>query len=199
MIIGFVGNEHVGKDTAATHLIKAYNFRKYSLADPIKDIAKTVFCWNENHINGKLKDEVDDETGIKPREFFKWIGTEIFQYAIHEKFPNLKIKNRCMWSNCMKQYIEIYGNNSNIVIPDIRFKHEAEELIKCGGYLIYIDRTSEYSDNYEIIELINETNPETDKPWIFEIVDNNGSYDDFYKNLDNLINKINCKKIACLD
>ena len=88
MIIGLVGNEHVGKDTIANYLCKIYNFRKYSLADPIKEIAHTVFNWSEHQLNGKLKDNLDEETGIVPREFFKWIGTDVFQYAIHEKFQN---------------------------------------------------------------------------------------------------------------
>lgn len=195
MIIGLVGNEHVGKDTAANYLMKHYNFRKYSLADPIKEISHIIFGWNQSHLNGKLKDHIDPNYGISPREFFKWFGTDVFQFALHEKFPNLKIEKRNIWSNCMKQFIEIYSNNSNIIIPDIRFKHEAQELIKAGGYLIYINRDSEYSDNYEINELLNKSNPDTDEPWVYDIIDNNGSYDEFYKSIETTLKNIQ-KNIA---
>ena len=195
MIIGLVGNEHVGKDTIANYLAKIYNFRKYNLADPIKEIAHTVFGWGQNQLNGKLKDNINEETGIIPREFFKWLGTEVFQYAIHEKFPELKINERCIWANCMKQFIEIHGNNSHIVITDIRFKHEADMLIKSGGLLLYIDRESTYSDNYEIKELLNEVNPDTDENWIYDSIDNNSGYDELYRNIDLIIKKINNKKI----
>jgi hypothetical protein len=190
MIIGLVGNEHVGKDTIANYLCKIYNFRKYSLADPIKEIARIVFGWSEHQLNGKLKDNLDDTTGIVPREFFKWLGTDVFQYAVHDKFPELKIDERCVWSNCMRQFIESHCNTSHIVIPDIRFKHEADELLKAGGYLIYVERDSSFSDNYEINDLINETNPSTDEPWIFDIIDNNGGYDELYANIENIIMKI---------
>lgn len=190
MIIGLVGNEHVGKDTIANYLYKEYNFRKYNLADPIKEISKKLFGWSDNKLNGKLKDKIDKETGIIPRDFFKWFGTEIFQYSIHNKFPNLKINNRCMWANCMKQFIEIYGNNSNIVITDIRFIHEADILIKSGGLLIHINRNSISSDNYEINTLIKNINPYNNKPWIFDKIDNNGTYDDLYKKIQKIINNM---------
>ena len=191
MIIGLVGHEHVGKDTIANYLCKDYNFRKYSLADPIKEIAQIIFGWtNQEQLNGKLKDKIDPETGIIPREFFKWLGTDIFQYAIHSKFPELKIDERKIWASCMRQFITIHSNNSHIVIPDIRFKHEAEELIKCGGHLVYVERDSEFSDNYEIDELLNEINKDTNEPWIFDTVYNDKTYDDLYENIQVLLDKI---------
>lgn len=195
MIIGLVGNEHVGKDTVANYLCKEYNFRKYSLADPIKQISHELFGWNQNQLNGKQKDQIDEETGIIPREFFKWFGTDIFQYELHKKFPELKISERKIWANCMKQFIEIHCHDSNIVVPDIRFKHEAEELIKAGGSLIYIDRESTFSDTYEIIDLVNKINPDTEKPWIFDVINNNDSYDVLYEKIDKLIYSIKRKNL----
>jgi hypothetical protein len=199
MIIGLVGNEHVGKDTIANYLCKIYNFRKYSLADPIKEISRIIFGWSEHQLNGKLKDNLDSVTGIIPREFFKWLGTDIFQYEIHKKFKELNITERCIWANCMKQFIEVHSNLSHIVIPDIRFKHEADELLRAGGYLIYVERESTFSDNYEIIDLINETNPTTNKPWIFDIIDNNSGYDELYANIEVIINKIKKINIALMN
>lgn len=199
MIIGLVGNEHVGKDTIANYLCKIYNFRKYSLADPIKEIARIVFGWSDHQLNGKLKDNLDTTSGIVPREFFKWLGTDIFQYAIHDKFTELNIKERCIWANCMKQFIEIHANNSHIVIPDIRFKHEADELLRAGGYLIYVERESTFSDNYELNDLIHKTNPTTDKPWIFDVIDNNGGYDELYENIENIITKIKKNNLTILN
>ena len=183
-------------------MCKIYNFRKYNLADPIKDIANIIFNWDENKLNGKLKDMPDEKTGIVPREFFKWIGTDIFQYAIHEKFPQLNIPERNIWVNCMKEFIEDHSNLHHIVISDIRFKHEADALIESGGYLIYIDRNSEYSDSYEISELLNDSNKKTGQSWIFRMIDNNETYDHFFKQLDNLvedIKEINIKKTLEMD
>lgn len=193
MIIGLVGNEHVGKDTVANYLKDVYNFRKYSLADPIKNISQTLFGWTNEQLYGDKKDVIDAESGIIPREFLKWIGTDIFQFKIHEKFPELKINNRCFWANCMKHFIETHSSSSHIVVSDVRFKHEAEIIIDAGGFLIYIDRDGSdlnSSDNYEIQDLINEYHPINNKPWIFDVIDNNETIEDLEKNIDNVLNNI---------
>lgn len=191
MIIGLVGNEGSGKDLIAGYMRKCYNFRQYCLADPIKNIAYEVFGWDKDKLYSKDKDQVDPITGIKPREFLKWLGTDIFQYEIHKKFPNLKISERCIWANCMKQYIEIHSHNSHIVISDVRFKHEANTILKAGGYLIYVDRiNTNPSHTYEILELLNETNPDTDRQWIYDTIDNNGTYNELYKNVDSLLKNL---------
>ena len=186
MIIGLIGDERSGKDTVANYLKKEYNFRKYALSEPIKQMGRNIFGWNDEQLYGDEKDKVDIVTGIKPRDFFKWIGTEIFQYDIHTKFPSYKIKKRCTWANVMKKFLEIHSNNSHIVVTDIRFKHEAEILLDSGGFLLYVDNeNTKPSDNYEIIDLLNKTNKKTNNAWVFDTIDNNNvSIDELYHNID---------------
>ena len=72
MIIGLIGNQRTGKDTVADYLVSNYNFKKYSFADPIKEVSKKIFNWTDNQCNGSSKDILDVESGIVPRDFFQW-------------------------------------------------------------------------------------------------------------------------------
>jgi hypothetical protein len=186
MIIGLIGDERSGKNTVANYLHDKYNFRTYALSEPIKQMGRNIFGWSDEQLYGDEKDKVDIVTGIKPREFFKWIGTTIFQYDIHSRFPEYKVNKRCTWANVMKKYLEIHSNNSHIVVTDIRFKHEAEILVDSGGYLVYIDNeNTNPSDNYEILDLLNKTNKKTKDAWVFDTIDNNNiTLQELYKNVD---------------
>lgn len=52
MIIGICGNAGVGKDTSADHLVAKHRFRKVSLADPLKRIARDVYAFTEEQLWG---------------------------------------------------------------------------------------------------------------------------------------------------
>jgi hypothetical protein len=178
MYIGIIGCERVGKDTFADILVCEYGFKKYSMADPIREIAQVIFPhWQQLGVD---KDLIDSQTGIRPRDFMKWIGTDIFQLAFHTRFPDSEISPRCMWSSICGNRIRS-DPSANWVIPDIRFKHEAEELIQLGGTLInlYSDYTNE-----------NESQSSYDIPYILS----NFKYESICNNktdgMDSLKNKI---------
>ena len=90
IIIGLVGVERSGKDTIADYLVANHNFKKHNMANPIREIAKIMFNWTTDLLTGPAKDIVDPITGIKPRDFFTWFGTDIAQFAIYEQFPALE-------------------------------------------------------------------------------------------------------------
>ena len=154
MIIGLVGRERVGKDTFADILVAKYGFKKHSMADPIRDIAYMLFPhWQSPQIN---KDAVDLVSGIRPRDFMKWLGTDVFQLAFHQKFPDVAIPDRSIWSSICAQRITADSPDSNWVIPDIRFKHEAEQIAQLGGIFINLvncasdDFTNSEQSSYDI-------------------------------------------------
>jgi hypothetical protein len=146
MIIGLIGNTRVGKDTLANYLVNNYGFIKFSFADKIKKIAAEIFDWDYNTLQGDGKDNIDYETGIKPREFYKWFGTDIMQFDFDNEFTNHNIPKRAIWAYSLmkkiKKELNLYSNK-NIVITDFRFKHEYDLFIK-------------YFDNIKFILLINQ-------------------------------------------
>jgi len=143
MIIGLVGRERVGKDTFADILVAKYGFKKHSMADPIREMAYMLFPhWQSSEIN---KDDVDSVSGIRPRDFMKWLGTDVFQIAFHQRFPSVAIPDKSIWSGICAQRIIADSPDSHWVIPDIRFKHEAVQIAKLGGIFInLVDGENQY-------------------------------------------------------
>lgn len=150
MIIALVGAEQVGKDTFADILVKEYGFKKHSMADPIRDISNVVFpgWFKSNKDNGLEfvvdKDKVEPNTGICPREFMKWLGTEIFQVEFHKRFPKSSIPERSIWSEMCANKITRYQEQTNWIVPDVRFKHEAYKLAQLGCHFINLVPSTEY-------------------------------------------------------
>lgn len=171
IIIGIIGAEGAGKDTLADHLVSKYGFVKYSMAQPIKEIARIMFGWSDELLHGRSKDAVDPVTGIKPRDFYKWFGTDIAQHDMHSRFPDLSIPPREIWVHSMKAFVAkkikstqpntrriyispesapyypvlraIRNNPVRIIIPDIRFLHEARAIRELGGILIHLTTSSQ--------------------------------------------------------
>lgn len=142
MIIGLMGSKKSGKSTVADYLVKNFNFTKYSFAKPLKEGLKHFFGFTEEQLyNTKEKERIDERYGSSPREFMQWFGTQLLQFIIpnSELAPNLK--NRNHWSNRFKDwYNENKENVHNIVIDDLRFKHEYEVIRELGGYSVLIIR-----------------------------------------------------------
>jgi len=143
MIIALIGAERVGKDVFADILVNEYGFHKHSMADPIREIAQVIFPGWFNYTVGKNpefvvdKDCVEPSTGICPRDFMKWLGTDIFQLEFHQRFPGVNIKPRSIWSTiCANKITSGCERAENWVIPDVRFKHEASQLAQLGCIFI---------------------------------------------------------------
>ena len=99
MIIGFLGNKRVGKDTAANFLINKYNFIRYAFGDPVKDVAKAMFNFSEDQLYGDKKEIIETIWNITPRRAFQVIGTDFAQYSIYNSLPELEqnIKKKTFW------------------------------------------------------------------------------------------------------
>lgn len=160
LLIGFVGVERSGKDTIADYLVRQHGFKKYSLASPIREIGKIMFGWSDEQVAGSEKDIVESKTGIKPRDFLTWFGTQICQFEIYDRFPELKnsIPPRTIWANMMDKFVKDNISTIPIVITDIRFKHEADIFKELGGLLFHISRrdmeSPEQLSKYDLSYLI---------------------------------------------
>lgn len=219
LIIGLIGQKRVGKDTVAS-IIKKYfgnrdgngdgnrdgdgNVFTYALADPIKDIARIMFNFEENQLYGHEKDVIDSKWGIKPRDFFEKFGTEIMQYDIYNYLPGLKdtIPERKFWVLSLLNKLKHHDNNSIIIITDIRGLHELEEIQKLNSY---------NNNKVKFIKIIRDVNilyniptPQTHITHITQIeaglipnnfidyhIHNNGSLTDLENQTIQIINDIN--------
>ncbi len=144
MLIAFLGKKSSGKDTAADFLIKNDNYIKYVFADPLKKGIQAFFNLSDDQLyNEKLKEIIDPRWGVSPRKLLQTIGTDIFQYLIHDLLPNLKGEKRNHWVTLFKEwYLEELNKNPNmnVVIADARFTHEIKAIKELGGKVFKIVR-----------------------------------------------------------
>jgi len=148
MIIGIVGKKLSGKDTCADYLVKNYGFIKLSFAEPLKRMCKEGFDFSEEQVNGKLKETIDPDWGITPREILQWLGTEIFRQDIQKILPNI---GENFWIHLLDRKIKkILEQNpkQNIVIADVRFENEIKFIKNMNGHIIKIIRNNIEQTNY---------------------------------------------------
>ena len=193
LLIGIVGQNRAGKDTLAQYLVENYQFRQYSLAQPIKDIARILFNFNEDQLEGNAKEKIDDEWGISPRQFFQQFGTEIMQKDIYNYLPGLKqkIPIKTFWISKTIKNIQNDRTNGQLkhVIADVRFLHEANQILEMGGYLIKIERPSK--------EEIKENNDFNDIISICPIADETHIRETLHHESQTQVNDIEDKKVYC--
>lgn len=130
LIIGVSGQARHGKDTIADYLVKTYGFQKFLIAEPIKEICRTIFSFNQEQLYGDLKETFDPRWNVRPRECLQFIGTELFRQQIKQLLPEIGSK---IWikSLCEKLRGVISSDPAIlIVISDLRFEDECSELQK---------------------------------------------------------------------
>ena len=125
MIIALTGKKGCGKDTVANYLCEKYGFVNYGFADPIKEVGKIVFGFNDEQLEGCLKDTMDNFWGISPREFFQNFGTGIAQFEFPKYFPNMYRNNdkRVIWVKVFEiWYLKKINENPDLKVVISRLR-----------------------------------------------------------------------------
>jgi dephospho-CoA kinase len=150
-IIAICGEKRSGKDVLANYIAHKYGYTKLAFADPLKNIVKLIFDFNDIQVgideincNGTEKDTIDERWGISPRQALQFFGTEIFQNNIQQLIPNI---NKDFFANSLINKIK---DNHTYVISDIRFLHEYEKLKNYDLTIIRISRPTNFfnTDNH---------------------------------------------------
>lgn len=135
LVIGITGKARHGKDTFAKYLkqgldiylLNSANVQIIRLSDPLKDMAKKAFLWDDDTIENK-KDEIDKNYGISPRQVLQTLGTEWGQFTLSVYSPEFaSTTGRKLWIKNILSRIK----NSDIdiaIVPDVRFVHEHKEF-----------------------------------------------------------------------
>lgn len=162
-LIGIIGKAGSGKDTIGDHIKKTYNGVGYAFADPIKEITRTLFLFDNEQLYGSKKEVVDERWGITPRESFQKIGTNIMQFAIYGFLPGLidNVPVRQFWVHHFKLWYNDFiskpeNNDKIIVVTDVRFPHEADIIKELNGLLIKVYRP-DLNINTEVYQHSSET------------------------------------------
>tara|TARA_Y100000389_G_scaffold141853_1_gene139771 strand:+ start:135 stop:701 length:567 start_codon:yes stop_codon:yes gene_type:complete len=182
-IIAVCGYKRSGKDTIAEYLTDNYNYNHYKITDKLRKVVQLLFNLNDDDYE-KNKEENDDRWDTTPRKMMQFIGTEVFQYKIQELLPNID-RNFWIKSLLSDELLEnIKNNNHKIVISDLRFLHEYENLKQLNIPLVVLKVTNKNIKNTDTH--ISETE-HLKIPIDYEI-ENNGTIEDLYKNIDSVFN-----------
>lgn len=184
-VIGLCGRRRAGKDTVAGILDELHGYENVKISQDLKDALKILFGFSNDQIESCLKDQVDERWGISPRQAMQFIGTEVMQYNINGLLPNM---GRKFWiKGCINKHILPFEDKL-IVLSDLRFLHEYEELKHTfleSFIVIRIDR-----DATNIDSLVDEHVSEKEYLNIpYDVlITNNGSKDDLVTRVTNIMN-----------
>lgn len=183
-LIGFCAKKRAGKDTAGKLLINNYGYVRYAFADPLKKACEEIFMFNDEQMDGSLKETVDPRWGVAPRKVFQIFGTEMFREKLGVFFPEMKDIQENFWiyrfelwyKNLLKK-----NPNAKVVVTDVRFPNEAEIIKKLGGTIIKVERNNSMNiDNHS-----SEKNIDLIKGDF--LIDNNSNIENFYKKIEKII------------
>ena len=119
MIIGLIGNKGSGKDTVAEALADRLLIDRWPLADPIKRAVQIIFNFSDKQLHDpKEKEKIDKRYGVSPRHVFQKFGTEIFQYDIMNRIPELEKFGRNFWVYRLLDEFDKASVN-NIIVSDL--------------------------------------------------------------------------------
>lgn len=148
MIIGIIGQKRSGKDTVANILTKDYGFSKYAFADPIKEICKIIFGW-EDVDEDYDKEKMEPIWGLSRRKALQLIGTDMFQFDLPKHSPTFDhYVGRNLWAMRFEQWYENICQNPDVVVSDVRFQHEYDVLKRMNAKFIKVDRGTANIDNH---------------------------------------------------
>lgn len=182
-LIGLAGPAGCGKDTVAQILCDTQEFRRISLADPIRQGLLTMLGIPEEYLTDRdLKEQPMPELcGKSPRQAMQTLGTEWGRNCIDPHIW-LKVAERKM------EYINRLASTGNayisgIVISDIRFPGEAKWLREQGGSIWHIRRPNNPNATKAAHESEIPLIPEDDDSFVI----NDGDMDDLFLQISILI------------
>lgn len=196
MIVGLCHKKRVGKDVVADYLVNNYGFKKVAFADGIREASKVIYGLTEEQmLSGDLKEVPIKLWGKSPRELLTGTGEA------------LKVVDPKIWvKNTRRKIEEHIKQGHGVVISDVRFFIEVDEVKNMGGYLWKINRPYVFYQQYSGLErlqyklfgkLIH-----TDKHISETQLDTFGDYDAVLKNdiegdLRNLYSQVDCLMNCC--
>lgn len=214
MIIGVCGFIGSGKDTIADYLVNIHQFRRESFANTLKDAVAAVFGWDRTMLEGRTKqarewrEQVDPwwskrlNQAITPRWILQYWGTEVCRRGFHDDIWIASLENK------------LRNSQDDVVISDCRFPNEIKAIRNQGGVVIRVVRGPEpdwYNDavavnagSTNIRWSIAKMNMDklsihaSETAWVgtdFDaVLDNNGTLDELYKQVNDLLQDLHDAK-----
>lgn len=162
-LIGITGLAGAGKDTAASHLISHYDYKRIAFADPLKELCKLVYPYLANLVEEYGWDEVKKVPEF--RQELQRIGNGARQ-----------IFGDNFW---IEQAVKKF--NGNTVVTDCRYPNEFDAVVNRGGFMVRVELPGLNPVNDHITET-----GHLDLPVKYTLL-NDGSIDDLKIKIDQMM------------
>lgn len=190
MLICVTGKKRSGKDSLGAYLIDKYNYVKARPLAVFKFAFADWFGWDERHLEGELKETVDERYGFSPRELMQVFGTELMKYDLGERLPKYKeVCGNDVWVFSFLDWYAKQDKTKNYVLTDVRFPNEYEKILEALGDDVFFVRTvsdrspSDVHESESYVDLI---------PVDYSVINNGwNTLDKYYKNIDKMMRYIN--------
>jgi hypothetical protein len=181
MLIGFMGTMTSGKDTCADYLVRNYSFQKKAFADPLKKICEELFFFTDEQLYGTQKKIPDCSWfNCTPRTALQFVGTDLLRNNLDKIMPGLKNN---IFTHHFKLWFEneVKDPNYRIAVSDVRFQNEADYIKDLGGIIVKVNRPNLPDHD------LHESEIELQKIPYDYLIENIGTKNDLYKNLDTVL------------
>lgn len=157
MILGISGLAGSGKDAAASVLVRECGFVRVAFADELKRVTQRLFGWDEERLWGPSarRNEPDPAWGgLTARRALQVLGTEVGR-ALHPDVwvrQVLRVHEQLKAGGCYYDHVsglrrvgawvdgpEVRAK-TDVVVPDVRFRNEAEAIRTAGGFVLRVVR-----------------------------------------------------------
>lgn len=132
MLLGLYGPAGCGKDTLANKVLDHDAYERYRFADPLKNMLRQFHVFENVWEDRELKEKPIPWLGKSPRFLAQTLGTEWGRNLVNPDIWVLLAKGR--W------HILNAEGKGRMIIPDVRFRNEAEWIREAGGLVIQIVR-----------------------------------------------------------
>jgi hypothetical protein len=183
MIIGFGYKARAGKDTAGMWIQSKWDLQRTAFAENLKNAVKEIYGWTDDHVYGHLKEVVCPFWGVTPREVMQRFGTEACRDVLRQDIWIKSLERKVTTPQTYPGWpTASYGQGW--VITDVRYPNEADAIHRWGGKVIQIIRDNRDSISGEPHR--SELSMNDYKDWDFTVY-NNGTFEEFYAELDQMI------------
>ena len=169
-LIGILGRSRSGKDTTAIIIKNLYpNYSIKRFAQPIKNALQEIYDFTPEQLEDDLKEIIDKRYNITPRQAMQ----EMTCFYLNKHGPGF-------FSD--KLFNTFDNTQCSIIIPDVRYAHDIEQIHKRGGIILKISRPSltlQHSIENNIVDLNGDYN-----------IINNGTINDLENQIYELFNQI---------
>lgn len=190
MLVCVTGKKRSGKDSLGAYLIDKHNYVKARPLAVFKFAFADWFGWDERHLEGELKEVVDERYGFSPRELMQVFGTELMKYDLGKRLP--KYKETCgndIWIFSFLDWYAKQDKTKNYVLTDVRFPNEYSNILRALGDDVFFVRTvsdrspNDTHESESYVDVI---------PVDYSII-NNGwdTFDKFHKDIDKMVRYMN--------